>query len=168
MTSADRRASIATLRTRSKSREVRPTAHSDPCAAGTGGHGAAFLWARRVARHVLNISGRSFRGGLHPAGERPPRCSTSHLLGTRPSDVGRREISQVAGSAREGREPSRALDRSPETRFSRAGPPRRSRNPRGGDPRAFSSRRDPTRPARSPPRPAINTSFPLTRPLHRG
>ena len=70
MTSADRRASIATLRTRSKSREVRPTAHSDPCAAGTGGHGAAFLWARRVARHVLNISGRSLRGGLHPAGER--------------------------------------------------------------------------------------------------
>ena len=54
----------------------RPTAHSDPCAAGTGGHGAAFLSARRVARHVLNISGRSLRGGLHPAGERAPRCST--------------------------------------------------------------------------------------------
>ena len=65
----------------------------------------------------------------------------------------------VAGSARQGREPSRALDRSPETRFSRAGPPRRSRNPRGGDPRAFSSRRDPNLPSRLPPRRAINTPF---------
>ena len=83
MTSADRRASIATLRTRSKSREVRPTAHSDPCAAGTGGHGAAFLWARRVARHVLNISGRSLRGGLHPAGERAPPAR--HRISSEPA-----------------------------------------------------------------------------------
>jgi len=143
-----------------KSRQAsRPTAHSDPCAAGTGGHGATFLSARRVARHVLNISGRSLCGGLHPAGERAPRCSTSHLLGTRPRMSEGEKYPMVAGSAREGREPSRALDRSPETRFSRAGPPRRSRNPRGGDPRAFSSRRDPNLPSRLPPRRAINSPF---------
>ena len=103
--SDDRKCDNATLRSHGARSKFQLDRHATlNVRGGHGGHGAAFLVTRRVARHVLHLSGRTLRGGLHPAGtyaRRPTLASPGTLECRRVREISRKWGAHVreAGTA---------------------------------------------------------------------
>ena len=103
--SDDRKCDNATLRSHGARSKFQLDRHATlNVRGGHGGHGAAFLVTRRVARHVLHLSGRTLRGGFHPAGtyaRRPTLASHGTLECRRVREISRKWGAHVreAGTA---------------------------------------------------------------------